>query len=1279
MAARDRQPPQPQPAGPAPRSSAPGSAGAAPDLGNLLHLQRMAGNRAVTAVVQRATDPGDAGAPDPAGSPQAPDTSAPAVPSTPEAVVAPVPPVELVEVGQRLEQLRGLELLMDQRDQTARSDYGPLVEPDDPNAVLKRFDEQIRVRAEQLGLRPPDAVDFFNDLVAGADRPGATQLRTMARTKLQQEMSSLKAQFIAGFGQQLAPMTSYVLSVNDQVADREIRRYRGGTDPQLLKTGARALLPLEAAVREAGRRVAGHQGLPGSTARSREYEEAIERLVDQRRVYGASTPVLLNEDLSLEAVVNARDDELVGLLEGPLAQVKRDIADSRRNLRTGALDPWSLGPVVQQTERLLGMEPGGYASRQLHGYMEAQALGKVVDQIAIGAIGMVAGILAAGATGGASVVGAAGQFLAGATAAGISFAQLGTSIQAFEVQSAAAGSAVSSAGAIAAERPNLLWLAFDIAGAVADAGAALQAFRTLAAALDAGHHLEDLTAIVRQEVAKLTSSLVPPHNEGSLNALLLGAIKANGPKGAAAKGLAAELVKPDSLRAAAILANDGAACRAALAEGERWEHLVEQLMAAGPRGEEVASGLARHRDSVIEMVYKQTGARPLEGASTKAVSDIDLNTSGVTSGAKVLEAEKLMEGLAGKQWSEMYRMAFYTDATRLVGYRQVLLGMEPGRLAAFRAKVLTKLTERSKILNEAKSLHHAGGDVASVARVRQRCGALGIDLGAVEKEAARLSAPGAERAALFVENDRLAGQLAAPGTSAIEKEDLALRITENQMEANFLSKEAYIGPGALLGVLGEKAVGLDAHQLVHSNLEMIEHIIHEAGGVAEAVRGYETYKYFNRIIETLKGNGLATSRLEAFGNIAEYVYRTNRKAHAAVGGVVDAAVTKEMTRFRAATAEELAGVADHAGLPRTGTTPSGLHVEVYSEGGVVKGRVASGFYTGPADVGAAAGNLSDDTLRSMFASVHDEVVKQLPKLEAQGRADLAIEQTMRSTGRDAPALLAQAQAGGAAAKNPSLVEQLKQYIAVRRGPGMGPTAGLDRNVASWLREMQMDFRSYWQGLFGGPMLPVNHYSLHPDLIGANAQYLRQIEATPGREVGLFVNRITDEHAVIQGAGTWGMGGDYVKGPGPSVIPGTSGRDWIALEHYHPEKNYAVQMPSGELRNGKASGDFARLLYDQGASTKGIVRAFETGVAIGVTERVSSRIRYRDPLTGRYYFTTFGYDPGNNVNVGRFFVETDTLLGGRVTYSFSNMDEYEVIVQRLAERYKSDRQSQFLNR
>jgi hypothetical protein len=138
-----------------------------------------------------------------------------------------------------------------------------------------------------------------------------------------------------------------------------------------------------------------------------------------------------------------------------------------------------------------------------------------------------------------------------------------------------------------------------------------------------------------------------------------------------------------------------------------------------------------------------------------------------------------------------------------------------------------------------------------------------------------------------------------------------------------------------------------------------------------------------------------------------------------------------------------------------------------------------------------------------------------------------------------------------------------------------------------------------------------------------------------------------EHAVVQGEGDFNQG----MVPHMNGLPGAGGQRWILVEHYHPERNWAVQFPSGYMSGGNPGGDFAVLLHDYGETN--IAGVFQGQPSTVITQRITARIRYRDPVTGNYHFTTYGYDPSHGP-VGAFFVSAETETGAIIDYSFNNI-------------------------
>src|SRR5690606_36300022 len=279
-------------------------------------------------------------------------------------------------------------------------------------------------------------------------------------------------------------------------------------------------------------------------------------------------------------------------------------------------------------------------------------------------------------------------------------------------------------------------------------------------------------------------------------------------------------------------------------------------------------------------------------ASTHASSDVDLATNGTDAGRRLTQAEAFMREHFGGNWSELLRMNFYTQAERLFIYEQVRNLMDSAAFGALQAKV----TEMAEVLNFAKMMQHARGNPESVSRVEGLMSHLSAEQQAAVRVLAAESPQDAQRRLAVLHNDidTLHGRFEAlrsytgdgipadatgalPPTlpqhlrTAIEGSltpqeltvSLAQAITELQMQANFRTEEAYISPGAGRQVVrGVAESGHEAYQSGMSNLEMMEHVLHQAGGDVEvAIREYEMYKYLFRFITAMQ---LSSVRVDSF-------------------------------------------------------------------------------------------------------------------------------------------------------------------------------------------------------------------------------------------------------------------------------------------------------------------------------------------------------------------------------------------------------------------------------
>jgi hypothetical protein len=122
------------------------------------------------------------------------------------------------------------------------------------------------------------------------------------------------------------------------------------------------------------------------------------------------------------------------------------------------------------------------------------------------------------------------------------------------------------------------------------------------------------------------------------------------------------------------------------------------------------------------------------------------------------------------------------------------------------------------------------------------------------------------------------------------KQQLAEKVTFQQMLANTMDDKAYLSGGGVKGfALGKKLTNaFEQYQALLDQIGMIAHTVHEAGGVLEAARSYELFKYINRICVLFEQAGIQDERLQFFKNWSDMVYRVDRDATGALdrpGGV----------------------------------------------------------------------------------------------------------------------------------------------------------------------------------------------------------------------------------------------------------------------------------------------------------------------------------------------------------------------------------------------------------
>lgn len=316
-----------------------------------------------------------------------------------------------------------------------------------------------------------------------------------------------------------------------------------------------------------------------------------------------------------------------------------------------------------------------------------------------------------------------------------------------------------------------------------------------------------------------------------------------------------------------LLKNRPTAFKALLEAGESWDDTIETLLAMNdPAGKLIAQKLNRYRKKIKEKVATKFDATLIAGSGDELLSDLDYQFHGQNAGASVLEAEAKMAAAFGKDWKSKTKMNFYTEAGRMLLPEEIPTLNNPAKLAEWKianpelaAKLESDISGAKEIeLTEqftfAQRLMHAGENTEAKRIVLSSIEQAGADYALIEKLA---GIPPAERSALrkklLLDIDDLIIRYGS-STSESVKIELAFEIRQKQMEANFFSDEAYIGPGAMKQTTrGETVKGLDAYTSVLSDLALLDGIIYGdyKGDLFAAFAGYKPSKYIYRISKAI--------------------------------------------------------------------------------------------------------------------------------------------------------------------------------------------------------------------------------------------------------------------------------------------------------------------------------------------------------------------------------------------------------------------------------------------
>lgn len=611
-----------------------------------------------------------------------------------------------------------------------------------------------------------------------------------------------------------------------------------------------------------------------------------------RQSHGNKHPILLGRDFDVRTITNSTSTGQLrsGLLDH-LDEVEQDI-----NTAYGRFDGdkfWELHPMIALTKKQMGVRPDEGADIAISDYQKERANDEMFWGILKAAAAIALAVTAMVATGGLAAVAMVGS-------GALSIYSASQAYDDYMFKSAAVNSSLDQANLISKEEPSLFWLALELIGAGLDIGPAIGAFAKLARvakrattmAKDAAA-IEEMSELARTAYRELPERIAMTEDDfvkRLIDTASKGVNAADDAKKFAGQiKLISELLEGTSARAVGILKGDKAAIQSLVKEHGNWKGLIGGLKNGGHDAELMASNLGKWRQEIVDDL-KFKGGDTLPGATDDIASDFDINIKELTNadgtvtkgaGQNLIDLEAEMVAKYGDNWESMLHMNFYTEGSRLLAVDDALRMLPSNQ----RAAIIKRVTADSEKFNFAKMLDHAGDSKAAREQVLSLMQDAGVKHSLDELDNLIKTLKGtdqvASRNSRLLEIDRLMAEMNSLPPKHPRRVKLAEQITEKQMEANFLMKEAYISPSAI------KAGAMNQAEAYHSalaQLEMMSHVLSECGGdVLKACREYELYKYISRYTAAARNAGVRTPALTYFEGLSSYIYKRSRSAHMQTG------------------------------------------------------------------------------------------------------------------------------------------------------------------------------------------------------------------------------------------------------------------------------------------------------------------------------------------------------------------------------------------------------------
>lgn len=616
--------------------------------------------------------------------------------------------------------------------------------------------------------------------------------------------------------------------------------------------------------------------------------DAYKRYNLTRLQEGDKHPILLGRDFDPKTITGASS---MGKAQSSVFEHLKEVEESIGWAKGLMTDDkfWELPQMISLTKNQMGVRKGEGADLLIKEHEKERAEDKFLWEMIKAGAAVALAVTSVVATGGLSVLAMVGM-------AGLSGYNLYKNTELAFFKSESAHAALDQAKLISKDDPSMMWLAFDLLGFGMDVFGATWAFQKLLrvanAAMKDAAALKEMESVARDVYGSIPN---PRLSEDDFVRRLVdtagkGARAGDGVAFASQARLLTELLEGTSARAVRILKGDKASIQEIVMEHGNWRGLMGGLDSGGPQSQLIAAQISDWRQGVVHEL-KSRNASTLPGAGDELASDLDMNIAELLdadgavikgAGQNLIDLEKEMIAKYGENWESALHMHFYTEGARLLALDEVLATVSPMR----RSLIMHRVTEKAEKLNFAKMLHHAGDDPFAreqVAILMEQAG-VKASVGELDQLAALVIDQG--RDSILREVDDMMAEMRRLPADAGSRERIALaeRISEKQMEANFLMKEAYISPSALKsGDLSFK----DAYMSALSQLEMIQHVLAESGGnIVMACRDYELYKYISRYTQAVRAAGISSPGLSYFESLSTFIYKRARSHHMETGPLV---------------------------------------------------------------------------------------------------------------------------------------------------------------------------------------------------------------------------------------------------------------------------------------------------------------------------------------------------------------------------------------------------------